>query len=59
MFILRIPYLYSYKSSLCIPEGMLREARDLKFVCLRKLQPAPDIRGLQPPYPCFVIGLFF
>ena len=39
-----ISFFY-YKSSLCNPEGMLRKARDRKFVCLRKPQPAPDFRG--------------
>ncbi len=51
-------YFY-YKSSLCIPEGMLRKARERKFVCLRKPQPAPDFRVPAAPYPRCVFGLFF
>ena len=42
---------FYYKSSLCIPEGMLRKTRDRKFVCLRKPQPAPDFRGPAAPIP--------
>ena len=47
--------VFYYKSSLCNPESMLRKARDRKFVCLRKPQPAPDFRGPAAPIPplCF------
>ena len=47
--------LFCYMSSLCIPECMLRKARDRKFVCLRKSQPAPDFRGPAASIPplCF------
>ena len=45
------PVHFYHKSSLCIPESMHRKARDRKFVCLRKEQPAPDFRGSKAPIP--------
>ena len=42
---------FYYRSSLCIPKGMLRKAREHKFVCLRKPLPAPGFMGLRPIPP--------
>ena len=59
MFYLPRLSIISYKSSLCIPEGMLRKARDRQFVCLRKPQSAPDFRGPAAPIPPLCIWALF
>ncbi len=51
--------IFCYKSSLCNPEGMLRKARERKFVCLRKPQPAPDFRGPAASIPPLYIWALF
>ncbi len=42
------------KSSLCIPESMLRRVREQWSICYREEFPAPEFRGLLPPYHRFL-----
>ena len=49
--------VFLLRSSLCIPEGMLRKARDHKFVCSHKPQSAPGFMGLRPIPPSCGIRL--
>ncbi len=44
-------FCFYYKSSLCIPEPVLRRVRERLFIRYQKSFPAPGSRGLPPPYP--------
>ena len=43
-----ISFIFRCRSSHCIPDALLRRARDHKSVCLQKLLPAPGFMGLRP-----------
>ncbi len=41
-------------SALCVPESVLRRVREQLFICYQENFPAPEFRGLPPPYPRFL-----
>ena len=55
LFLKKSGFFY-YKSSFCIPEGVLRRARYHMFVCLHKPLSAPGFMGLRPIPPPRYLG---
>ena len=56
LFLKKSGFFY-YKSSFCIPEGVLRRARYHMFVCLHKPLSAPGFMELRGHTPSKVFGL--
>ena len=44
---LKKDFSFSFRSPLCIPNTLLRKARDHRFVCLHQFFPAPGFMGLR------------